>query len=49
MRIAGLGRGDKERDELLEIRSLNNARGHRGRKGRQVDLGFKPMVVERVE
>jgi topoisomerase-4 subunit A len=49
VRITGLGRGDKEREEVLEIRSLNNARGTRGRKGKQADLGFKPLSVTRVE
>lgn len=49
VRIAGLGRGDKDREEVLEIRSLNNARGARGRKGKQADLGFKPLAVTRVE
>ena len=49
VRITGLGRGDKEREETLEIRSLNNARGVRGRKGKQADLGFKPLSVLRVE
>ena len=49
VKITGLGRGEKEREETLEIRSLNNAKGHRGRKGKQVDLGFKPLAVVRVE
>jgi topoisomerase-4 subunit A len=49
VRIIGLGRGEKEREEVLEIRSLNNARGSRGRKGKQADLGFKPLSVTRVE
>lgn len=49
VRITGLGRGDKEREEVLEIRSLNNAKGVRGRKGKQADLGFKPLAVTRVE
>jgi topoisomerase-4 subunit A len=49
IRIEGLGRGGKDRDETLEIRSLNNARGVRARKGKQADLGFKPMTVFRVE
>lgn len=49
VRITGLGRGDKEREEVLEVRSLNNAKGARGRKGKQVDLGFKPLGVARVE
>ncbi|WP_367065687.1 DNA topoisomerase IV subunit A [Oryzisolibacter sp. LB2S] len=49
VRITGLGRGGKEREEQLEIRSLNNARGARGRKGKAADLGFKPQAVLRVE
>jgi topoisomerase-4 subunit A len=49
VRITGVGRGDKERDEVLEIRTLNNARGARGRKGKAADLGFKPLTVTRVE
>ncbi len=49
VRITGLGRGDKEREEVLEIRSLNNAKGSRGRKGKVADLGFKPLAVLRVE
>lgn len=49
VRITGLGRGDKEREEVLEIRSLNNAKGVRGRKGKVADLGFKPLAVVRVE
>ena len=49
VRIEGLGRGGKEREETLEIRSLNNARFARGRKGKVADLGFKPVTVTRVE
>jgi topoisomerase-4 subunit A len=49
VRIDGIGRGAKERDETLEIRSLNNARAARGRKGKAADLGFKPNAVTRVE
>lgn len=49
VRLAGVGRGGKEREETLEIRSLNNARGTRGRKGKAADLGFKPAMIERVE
>ncbi len=48
VRIAGMGRTGKPRDETLEIRSLNNARGLRGRKGKLADLGFKPLCVTRV-
>ena len=49
VRIAGIGRGGKEREETLEIRSLNNARAARARKGKAADLGFKPNSVTRVE
>jgi topoisomerase IV subunit A len=49
IRIEGLGRGGKEREETLEIRSLNNARAARGRKGKAADLGFKPAFIARIE
>lgn len=49
VKIEGIGRGGKERDETLEIRSLNNARAARGRKGKAADLGFKPQRITRVE
>jgi topoisomerase IV subunit A len=49
IRIVGIGRGGKEREEQLEIRSLNNARAARARKGKAADLGFKPTGVVRVE
>lgn len=49
VRIAGVGRGGKDREEVLEIRSLNNARSARARKGKAADLGFKPQLVHRVE
>ena len=49
VRIDGIGRGAKARDETLEIRSLNNARAARARKGKAADLGFKPVSVTRVE
>jgi topoisomerase-4 subunit A len=49
VKIEGIGRGGKEREETLEIRSLNNARAARGRKGKAADLGFKPNRVTRVE
>ena len=48
VRIEGIGRGGKERDETLEIRTLNNARGNRARKGKAADLGFKPSGIVRV-
>jgi len=49
VRIEGIGRGGKQRDETLEIRSLNNARALRARKGKVADLGFKPTCITRVE
>jgi len=49
VKISGLGRGGKDREEVLEIRSLNNAKAGRGRKGKAADLGFKPTGIERVE
>ncbi len=48
VRIEGIGRGAKAREEVLEIRSLNNARAVRARKGRMADLGFKPTAIVRV-
>ena len=48
VRIEGIGRGGKARDETLEIRSLNNALAARARKGKAADLGFKPASVTRV-
>ena len=49
VKIEGVGRGGKDRDETLEIRSLNNARAARARKGKAADLGFKPTRITRVE
>ena len=49
VRIEGIGRSAKAREETLEIRSLNNARGARARKGKAADLGFKPSGITRVE
>jgi len=49
VKIEGIGRGGKERDETLEIRSLNNARAVRARRGKVADLGFKPSHITRVE
>jgi topoisomerase IV subunit A len=49
VKISGLARNGKEREETLEIRSLNNARAARARKGRETALGFRPVTVERVE
>ena len=48
VQIFGIGRGGKERDETLEIRSLNNALAGRARKGKAADLGFKPTGTVRV-
>ena len=49
VRIEGIGRGGKAREEILEIRSLNNAKAARAKKGKMADLGFKPNAVVRVE
>ena len=49
VRINGLGRGGKAREEVLEIRSLNNVKAARAKKGKVADLGFKPNGVMRVE
>jgi len=49
VRIEGIGRGGKVREETLEIRSLNNAKAARAKKGKVADLGFKPNAVIRVE
>ncbi|MFN4004002.1 MAG: DNA topoisomerase IV subunit A [Hylemonella sp.] len=49
VRIEGLGRGGKPREEVLDLRALNNARAARGRKGKRADLGFKPTAVIRLE
>ena len=48
IRISGTGRGGKLREEVLEIRSLNNALAARARKGRDGHFGFKPQQVQRV-
>jgi topoisomerase-4 subunit A len=49
VKLKGIGRGGKDREETLEIRSLNNARAARARKGKAADLGFKPTQISRVE
>lgn len=49
IKVSGIGRGGKAREESFEIRSLNNAKAPRGRKGKAVELGFKANLVERVE
>ncbi len=49
VKIEGIGRGGKEREETLEIRSLNNAKVSRAKKGKVADLGFKPSRITRVE
>jgi topoisomerase-4 subunit A len=49
VKLTGIGRGGKDREETLEIRSLNNARSARARKGKAADLGFKPTQISRVE
>jgi topoisomerase-4 subunit A len=49
VRITGSGRGGKDREESLEIRSLNNAAGKRGAKGKATGWTFKPNAIFRVE
>lgn len=49
VQIDGLGRARKERNEALEIRSPNNARAPRGRKGKEAALSFKPAEISRVD
>ena len=49
VRIDGIGRGGKPREEILEIRSLNNAKAARAKKGKVADLGFKPSGLIRME
>ena len=49
IRVEGTGRGGKAREEVLEIRSLNNAAAARGRKGKAANWGFKPQRITRVE
>jgi len=49
VKIEGIGRGGKAREETLEIRSLNNAKVARAKKGKVADLGFKPSRISRVE
>lgn len=49
IKIAGISRGAKEREEALEICSLNNARTALAKKGKVAVLGFKPTGVVRVE
>jgi len=48
VKIEGIGRGGKAREEILEIRSLNNAKAARAKKGKVADLGFKPARITRV-
>lgn len=49
IKVSGTGRGGKSKEETFEIRSLNNAKAPRGRKGKAVELGFKANKVERLE
>ena len=49
VRITGVGRGGKAKEETLEIRSLNNAAGKRATKGKSSGWTFKPNGIFRVE
>jgi topoisomerase-4 subunit A len=46
--VYGAGRGGKPKEEKLDLRSLNAVKGTRGRKGKSVDLGFKPSDIVRI-
>lgn len=46
--LRGTFRG-KERDETLEVRSLNNAAGARNSKGKPGNFTFEPVSIDRVE
>lgn len=45
VRVSGTGRGGKPREEVLEIRSLNNAAGKRATKGKLAGWTFKPLQI----
>lgn len=45
VRVSGTGRGGKPRDEVLEMRSLNNAAGKRASKGKLAGWTFKPQQI----
>ena len=49
LKVSGTGRGGKEKEETLEIRSLNNAAGKRASKGKATGWTFKPTGIERLE
>jgi topoisomerase-4 subunit A len=49
VKIEGLGRGDKPREEILDAQMLKAVKGTRGSKGKVSDLGFKPSAISRVE
>jgi topoisomerase-4 subunit A len=45
LRVHGVGRGDKPREELLRGAALSPYVGKRARKGKALELGFKPKRV----
>lgn len=49
VRVTGIGRGGKLKEESLEIRSLNAALGKRASKGKTTGWTFKPNGIFRVE
>ncbi|MGE8397967.1 MAG: DNA topoisomerase IV subunit A, partial [Comamonas sp.] len=49
VRVTGIGRGGKLKEESLEIRSLNAALGKRASKGKTTGWTFKPNGVFRNE
>jgi topoisomerase-4 subunit A len=45
--VAGTGRGSKDREEVLKPAVLAERLGKRGRKGKELDIKFKPEVIRR--
>jgi topoisomerase IV subunit A len=48
LRAIGLGRGGRAKDETLTANAVGAYRGHRARKGKAGELGFKPTLLLRV-
>jgi topoisomerase-4 subunit A len=48
LKVSGAGRGGKPRDEEMNRTALGAYAGKRARKGKALDLGFKPQRIEAV-
>ena len=48
LKVSGAGRGGKPKDEEMSRTALGAYAGKRARKGKALDLGFKPQRVEAV-